>query len=134
DARTARAARRAVLGAARGLGADPGGRARARGRDDDRARARDRGQERRATGANDALRHARLRVPPRRRAADELPPASLDAARARDGLRRDRGDAAALPARDRGALSLLLVRGRDAPALKPRREWAVGELEEPWLD
>ena len=41
-----------------------------------------------------ALRHARLRVPPRRRAPDELPPSALDAARARDGVRRRRGDAA----------------------------------------
>ena len=42
-----------------------------------------------------ALHHARLRVPPRRRAPDELPPAALDAARARHGVRRSR--------RDRGA-------------------------------
>ena len=46
---------------------------------------------------HDALRHAGLRVPARRRAADELPPAPLDPARARDGVRRHRGDAAALP-------------------------------------
>ena len=36
-----------------------------------------------------------LRVPPRRRAPHELPPAALDAARARDGLRGRRGDARA---------------------------------------
>ena len=38
--------------------------------------------------------HARLRVPPRRRAAHELPPAALDPAGARDGVRRRRADAA----------------------------------------
>ena len=53
-------------------------------------------------------------VPARRRAADELPPAAVDPARARDGLRGRRGDSAAVPARDRGALPLLLVRRRDA--------------------
>ena len=50
-----------------------------------------------ARGPHDALRHAGLRVPAGRRAADELPPAALDAARARDGVRRRRGDARALP-------------------------------------
>ena len=53
--------------------------------------------------ADRALHHARLRVPPRRRAPDELPPAALDAARARDGVRRHRGDARALPARRRAS-------------------------------
>ena len=43
-----------------------------------------------AGGPHDALHHARLRVPPRRRAADQLPPAALDAPRARDGVRRRR--------------------------------------------
>ena len=43
----------------------------------------------RVTRPDVALRHARVRVPARRRAADELPPAALDAARARDGLRRE---------------------------------------------
>ena len=85
-------------------------------------------------GPNLALRHARLRVPPRRCAADELPPAALDSAGARDGLRGHRGDAAAVPSRDRGALPLLLVRRRDAFALKPLRERAVRELEESRLD
>ena len=66
-----------------------------------------------------ALRHARLRVPPRRRAADELPPAALDAARARDGVRRGGGDAAPLRARDRRALPLLLLRRRDARSCEP---------------
>ena len=45
-------------------------------------------------GRTDALHHARLRLPARRRAADELPPAADDAARARDGVRGHRGDAA----------------------------------------
>ena len=48
-----------------------------------------------------AVRHAGLRVPPRRPPADELPPAALDAARARDGLRRRRGDPPPLPPRGR---------------------------------
>src|SRR5204862_6671986 len=53
-------------------------------------------------------------VPLRRLAADELPPAAVDAPRARHGLRRRGGDARALQARDRGALPLLLLRRRDA--------------------
>ena len=48
--------------------------------------------------------HARLRVPAGGLAVDELPPAALDAARARDGVRGDRGDAPPLPARRRGAV------------------------------
>ena len=44
----------------------------------------------RAGGAHDALHHAGLRVPARRCAADQLPPAALDAPRARDGVRRRR--------------------------------------------
>ena len=48
------------------------------------------------------------------RAADELPPAALDAARARDGVRGRRGDPPPLPARDRRALPLLLLRRCDA--------------------
>ena len=71
-------------------------RARARRRHDDDARARDARARRAARRPHRALHHARLRVPPRRRAPDELPPAALDAARARDGVRRHRGDAAAL--------------------------------------
>ena len=50
-------------------------------------------------GRTDALRHAGVRVPARGRSPDELPPAALDAARARDGVRGCRGDAAPLPAR-----------------------------------
>ena len=45
--------------------------------------------------SDDPVHHARLQVRARRRAADELPPAALDAARAGDGLRRRRGDAEA---------------------------------------
>ena len=71
-----------------------------------------------ARGPHRALHHARLRVPARRRAADELPPAADDAARARDGVRGRRGDARALRARDPRAVPLLLVRRRDARALK----------------
>ncbi len=47
-------------------------------------------------GPHRALRHAGLRVPASRPSADELPPAALDAARARDGLRRRRRSPAAL--------------------------------------
>ena len=65
-------------------------------------------------GPDVALRPARLRLPARRRAADELPPAALDAARARDGLRRRRRRARPLPARDRGAVPVLLLRRCDA--------------------
>ena len=53
-------------------------------------------------------------VRPRRPSADELPPAALDAARPRDGVRRSRGDAAAVRPRDRGALPLLFLRRCDA--------------------
>ena len=79
-------------------------------------------------GRTRPLRHAGLRVPPCRRAADELPPAALDAARARDGVRGRRGDAAALRARDRRALPLLLVRRRHAHPLKPVGERPLGRL------
>ena len=67
-----------------------------------------------ARRADDAVRHAGLRVQARRRAADELPPAALDAARAGDGVRRRRADEAPLRARGRRALPLLLLRRRDA--------------------
>jgi S-adenosylmethionine:tRNA ribosyltransferase-isomerase len=70
-----------------------------------------------ARGAHRPVRDARVRVPAGRRPADELSPAPLDAARARDGVRGRGGDSAALPARDRGAVSLLLVRRRDAAAV-----------------
>ena len=89
-ARRARVARRAVRSSARGVGSDRGRRARPRRRHDERARARDGRARRAARGAYDAVRHAGLRVPARRRAADELPPAALDSARARDGVRRRR--------------------------------------------
>ena len=58
-ARRARAARRALRGAAGGVGADQRRRARARRRDDDRARARDARARRAARRPDDALRHAR---------------------------------------------------------------------------
>src|SRR5581483_8843989 len=106
--------RRALRGAAGGLTADRRRPARAGRRDDVGARARDAGPRPAARRLDGALRPARLRVPPGRRAPDELPPAALDAARARDGVRGSGGDAAPLPARDRGPLPLLLVRRRDA--------------------
>ena len=56
------------------------------------------------------VRHAGVRVPPRRRAADELPPAPLDAAGARHGLRRNGRDPRAVPRGDCRALPLLLLR------------------------
>ena len=91
-------------------------RARARGRDDDGARARDGRAIGRARGADDALRHAGLRVSPGRRAADELPSAALDPARARHGVRGESRTARERVYRrgDRRALPLLLVRRRDA--------------------
>ena len=49
-----------------------------------------------ARGAHEPLRHSRIRVSPRGRARDQLPPAALVAPRARHGLCGDRGDAAAL--------------------------------------
>ena len=73
-----------------------------------------------ARGTDRALRHAGVRVPARRRAADELPSPALDAARARDGVRRRRADAPAVPARGRGALPLLLLRRRDADPVRLR--------------
>ena len=73
-----------------------------------------------ARRADVSLHHAGLRVPARRRAADELPPAALDAARARDGVRGSRGDAAPVRARRRRALPLLLLRRRDADPLSQR--------------
>src|SRR5205814_8017862 len=58
--------------------------------------------------------HSRLRLPPYGRAPHELPSAALDPARARHGVRRHRRDPPPLRARDRGALSVLLVRRCDA--------------------
>src|SRR5439155_10062508 len=69
-----------------------------------------------------------VRVPPRRLAADELPPAALDAARARDGVRRCRGDARPLPRGDQGALPLLLLRRRHAD---PVTESPLTPVEKP---
>ena len=82
-------------------------------------------------GPHRALHHAGLRVPARRRAADELPPAALDAARARDGVRGRRGDAPPLRARDRGAVPLLLVRRCDADPVKTR---SANEWRDFWRD
>ena len=65
-------------------------------------------------GRTESVRDAGLRVSAGERAADELPPPALDASGPRDGVRRSRGDAPPVPARDRGALPLLLVRRRDA--------------------
>src|SRR5437764_251323 len=64
-----------------------------------------------------ALRRPGHRVQARRRSADELPSAALDAARAGDGVRGRGGDAPPLPARDRGAVPLLQLRRRDARAV-----------------
>src|SRR5262249_14708249 len=63
---------------------------------------------------------ARVPVSPHGCAADELPSPALDAARARDGVRRSRGDPQPLPTRDRGALPLLLVRRRDVDLVRIR--------------
>ena len=76
-------------------------------------------------GSHVALRHAGFRVPSCRRVADELPPAALDAARVGDGVRRRRGDAPALRARDRRALPVLLLRRRDAD---PVNRHTIGTL------
>ena len=78
---------------ARGVGADRWRRPGARGRDDDGARAGVARARRAARGPHRALHPPGLRVPPRRRAPDELPPAALDAARPGDGFRRRGGDA-----------------------------------------
>src|SRR5207237_9897125 len=80
----------------------------------------DAGSGRAADRAHGALRHAAVRVQTRECAADELPLAALDASRARDGLRRRRGDPAPLLARDRRALPLLLLRRRDARVVRVR--------------
>ena len=63
-----------------------------------------------ARGPNNALHPAGLRIRACRRAPDELPPAALDAARARDGVRGRRTGARPVPARDRRAVPLLLLR------------------------
>ena len=61
-----------------------------------------------------ALHHAGLPVPRRRPARHQLPPAEVDAADARVGVRRPREHPRRLRARDRAALSLLQLRRRDA--------------------
>ena len=67
--------------------------------------------------AYDALHHAGVRVSPGRRVTDELPSAAVDLARARDGVRRGRGRARALPGGDCAEVPVLLVRRRDAGAV-----------------
>src|SRR5690348_5820309 len=118
------------------MGANPRRRTRPRRRHDDGACARDACAGCAARGAHRALRPSRLRVQARRRAAHELPPAAVDAARARDGVRRSRGDAWPLPTRDCRAVPLLFLRRRDADSVRPRsatewRQWwaAGGERE-----
>ena len=74
-ARGARAARRALRGPPRGVGADRSGRPRPGRRYDHGARARDGGKQQTVTRPDVVVRHARLRVRAGRRAADQLPPA-----------------------------------------------------------
>src|ERR671934_211276 len=69
-------------------------------RDDSRLLVYDRG--------SGEVRHRRFRELP-----EELEPETLDAARAGDGVRGRGGDPAPVPARDRRALPLLLVRRCD---------------------
>src|SRR5436305_105166 len=102
--------------------------ARARGRHDDWASARVACAGSAARGEDVAVRDAGLRVPSGRRAPDELPPAALDPACARDGIRGRRGDPAPLPDRDRGAVSLLLVRRRDARPVNGGSAVGRGEI------
>ena len=61
-----------------------------------------------------------FRFQPGRRAADQLPPASHDAPRARDGLRRRGAHAGALRPRDPRAVPLLLLRRCDADPVTAR--------------
>ena len=61
-------------------------------------------------GATSLFITPRLRVPRRRPAADELPPAPVDPADARLGLRRLRADDGRLPRSRQGALSILFLR------------------------
>ena len=60
---------------------------------------------------------SRLRVPGRRRAADELPPAAVVAADAGVGVRRPRARAGRVSRGGRARLSLLQLRRRDADCL-----------------
>ena len=59
-----------------------------------------------------------FRVPGRRCADDELPPAAIVAADARRSLRRPGADAGRVPGRGRGALPVLQLRRRDADRVK----------------
>src|SRR6516225_5430214 len=61
-------------------------------------------------GRDGSLHHARLPLPGRRPAADQLPPAALDAVHAGGGLQRSRHHAGRLCARDRPGLSFLFLR------------------------
>ena len=72
------------------------------------------------------LHHARLPLPRRRRADDQLPPAALDAVHAGRRLLRPRHHAARLRARDRRRLPLLFLRRR-LPAVSARRAGATDE-------
>ena len=79
-----------------------------------------RSRELRSRGGRESLHHAGLPVPARGRLADELPPASVHAACARHGLRRNGPDPRALPHGDCRAVPLLLVRRCDARPLASR--------------
>ena len=120
DARGARAARRALRGRSprRGSGSAPPSACSPSERRPCACSRRSLAARR--SRPHELVRHAGLRVPARRRAPDELPPAALDAARARDGVRGRRGDAAPVPRRRRRALPLLLVRRRDARPVRAR--------------
>ena len=87
--------RRALLGRAGGVGADPGG-ASACSRSGRPRCACSRRSPRGAplAGRTELFITPGLRVPAGRPSPDELPPAALDPARARDGVRRRGGDAA----------------------------------------
>ena len=74
-----------------------------------------------AVRAHRSLHHPGFRLHAHGCAAHELPPAPVDAARARDGFRGSGGDAAALPDGGRAALSLLFVRRCNAGAVNVRR-------------
>ena len=65
--------------------------------------------------------HARLSLPRRRRADDQFPSAAFDACHAGERLQRPRCDPQGLCARDRGRLSLLLLRRRLPADRRARR-------------
>src|SRR5438128_500385 len=114
--RRPRPPRGAVRGRAGRVGADRRRVAGGRRGHDDRPRAGDARPRRSPQGQDRPLRDPRLRVPPRRRAGHELPPSTLDAPRARHGVRRRRGDPRALRGGDSRALPLLLLPRRHARA------------------